>query len=441
MADLDYRITYPYNNQEIRIDELLEGVYADRSTGSQFFGLVSSDKYSPNFCYLLQNNKFHYFGMNVYKQYAQGGEAIDLNDFYKIEGKTLGIPVLKGCYPLHPIPNGRLSIQGNYEFSGDNYDSIKIEGQKLYVKPINSSFYEKYIDLPRVIVLEMYGGGGAGGSSKGFTTTGEPYVRMSGGGGSGGFFSSYIDTNHTWIISIGKGGIGSSAEGEKGGNGTATVLESIISENTYITLASAGCGFGGEGYNTNNEPSGGMGGITSYDSRGWAAYASSYGHIVNYEDGLDAYAGGSGPGQYFWSSNSISPITGYDNFEESVVYQFPAIGTYTSNFTSGYFSGDLVKATKIIQGAGAQSIYAPGDMIVCGEQSDKTIKFFKGHNSSVTKSTFYSSYTLEKSKCFGAGGRGGYSTDGFNRFNVNVKPQMQEYKGTNGAPGGVIIKW
>ena len=441
MADLDYRITYPYNNQEIRIDELLEGVYADHSTGIEFFELVSSDKYSPNFCYLLPNNKFHPDSMNVYKQYAKGGEAIDLNDFYKIEGKTLKTPILKGCYPLHPVLDGRLSIQGNYEFSGDDYDSIKITGQKLYVKHANSSSYENYKDLPRVIVLEMYGGGGAGGSSKGITVSGEPYVRMSGGGGSGGFFSLYIDTSQTWLISIGKGGIGSYTEGGEGGNGTDTVLKLVLPSNAEIELAATGYGRGGKGYNSNTTPSGGKGGIASYDSRAWAAYCSPYGYMVKIEDGLDGYAGGSGSNQYFWSLNSISPTKGYDNFEESVVYQFPAIGTYTSNFTSGYFSGDLVKTTKIIQGAGAQSICAPGDMIVCGEQSDETIKFFKGHNSSVTKSTFYSSYTLEKSKCFGAGGRGGYSTDGFNGFNTNIKPQMSEYKGTNGAPGSVIIKW
>lgn len=155
--------------------------------------------------------------------------------------------------------------------------------------------------LPRVVCVELYGGGGAGGNTGKGDAGGNGYY--AGGGGAGGFISCYIDTQHTFFFRVGYAGQVDDNKSENGHKGGDTLIATNFSFSSYLGAARGGSGGGGIWYDRGvHGGAGGDGGDTDTDNAS-SETNKDYITILFQRPGSAGFAGkgriGTSAGDYF----------------------------------------------------------------------------------------------------------------------------------------------
>ena len=245
--------------------------------------------------------------------------------------------------------------------------------------------------LPRVVGVEITGGGGAGGNTGLGDILGNYY--FAGGGGGGGTLIAYLDTynNGTTItFSIGSGGSPSASKTGTGGSGS----DSTISFGSEVIAIARG-GWGGGGSSDGTLGKGGQYGTCSWTN-------TPYFQMIHNIPGQWGYTGIAGTSLSTTVINElkIKPNEGYSSVKESPFYTVEL----SKSISDGY---DRVQGTKsykdyVCKGSGGASAWGWGQTIIVSNDTANVSldgPFW-------TDSEGITSHTNTVGNCYGAGGAG-----------------------------------
>lgn len=329
-----------YNGKYTSIFSLFEGAEEGYNTNLTRYYNVDGKYYKYNkkgFYYLKRNINFH--NLKIHQ------DCPDLDNHFAINKKDLPQPVLKGCYPLSGTRN-------EIEISPE-YNNITIQNGTLTLKNTYANI-TKTVKLPRVVGVEITGGGGAGGNT-GLGDILRNYY-FAGGGGAGGTLIAYLDTYNngtTFTFTVGMGGPPSAAKTGTGYSGG----DSTIIFGTDTVLATAKGGKGGGGSSDGIKGQGGQGGDCEYTN-------TEYFYVIHHSKGGNGWEGIDGISLKPVVINELKVV---NNVLDELVQEAPGHSFIISNtINNGYerVQGTSSCTDYVCKGSGGASAWSWGQTII-----------------------------------------------------------------------------
>lgn len=388
MGVLEFKILY--NENYISVSNLFEGVGEGSNQDTTHYQNIRDNYYrykDKGFYYLKRDMNYHKLKIHencpkIEKYFATAspwGIFIDLPQ-----------PVLKGCYPI-------IKTRQEQELPGDPMIVKTIKNGVLSLTDRRTGVSQK-INLPRVVGVEMTGGGGAGGNTGKGDVWGNHYFAA--GGGGGGTIIAYLDTYNdgtTINFFIGDTGGPSADNTGTGGAGTASRIKF---GDTIIATAGGGQGGGGSSHGTIG--SGGAGGTCTFTN-------TDYFQVLHNLPGQPGFNGKSvsidpeNNASGFVNNSKIESREGFDKVGESPFYTL----TLSESITNGYEKNKWFTDYVCI-GSGGASAWNWGKTLIVEEQLSPTNHSAAIYGPYWTNSEGIISHTDNISNPYGAGGAGGW---------------------------------